>query len=154
MKIIQVVTENHTVYSERHDVPFCPVPEPTDLPDTPPEVLDFFRHELKNYDFEKPVIVVVMQLDGKPMTKMQATNFLCGFLRLNIANQLMIFALSSTKKTQELLHRRHPELRVLWHAGLVEVVEQAQTDRHTGQQGVQTCHRQHVSTLGPTGDRG
>ena len=30
-----------------------------------------------------------------------------------------------TVPTQELLHRRHPELRVLWHAGLVEIVAQA-----------------------------
>ena len=36
--------------------------------------------------------------------------------------QLMIFALIENSATQELLHRRHPELRVLWHAGLVEVV--------------------------------
>ena len=36
--------------------------------------------------------------------------------------QLMIFALSENSATQELLHRRHPELRVLWHAGLVEIV--------------------------------
>ena len=36
--------------------------------------------------------------------------------------QLMIFALSENSATQELLHRKHPELRVLWHAGLVEIV--------------------------------
>ena len=36
--------------------------------------------------------------------------------------QLMIFALSENSAAQELLHRRHPELRVLWHAGLVEIV--------------------------------
>ena len=91
------------------------MPAPADLPDAPPDVLDFLRHELKNYDVEKPVIFVVMQ----------ATNFLCGFHRLNIANQLMIFALSENSATQDLLHRRHPELRVLWHAGLVEIVAQA-----------------------------
>ena len=34
----------------------------------------------------------------------------------------MIFALSENSATQELLHRKHPELRVLWHAGLVEIV--------------------------------
>ena len=56
------------------------------------------------------------------MTEMQATNFLCGFHRLNIANQLMIFALSENSATQELLHRRHTKLRVLWHAVLVEFV--------------------------------
>merc|ERR1712136_260107 len=37
----------------------------------------------------------------------------------------MIFALSENSATQELLHRRHPEVRVLWHAGLVEIVAQA-----------------------------
>ena len=36
--------------------------------------------------------------------------------------QLMIFALIENSATQELLHRRHPELMVLWHAGLVEIV--------------------------------
>ena len=36
----------------------------------------------------------------------------------------MIFALSESSATQELLHRRHPALRVLWHAGLVEIVAQ------------------------------
>ena len=36
--------------------------------------------------------------------------------------QLMIFALIENNATQELLHRRHPELMVLWHAGLVEIV--------------------------------
>ena len=113
-------------FSEPHGLPFCPVPAPADLPDAPPDVLDFLRHELKNYDVEKPVIFVVMQLEGRrPMTEMQATKFLCGFHRLNIANQLMIFALSENSATQELLHRRHPELRVLWHAGLVEIVAQA-----------------------------
>ena len=35
---------------------------------------------------------------------------------------LMIFALIENSATQELLHRRHPELMVLWHAGLVEIV--------------------------------
>ena len=39
-------------------------------------------------------------------------------------NQLMILALSENNATQELLHRRHPELRVLWLAGLVEFVAQ------------------------------
>ena len=39
-----------------------------------------------------------------------------------VYNLLMIFALSENSATQELLHRRHPELRVLWHAGLVEIV--------------------------------
>ena len=34
----------------------------------------------------------------------------------------MNFAFSENSATQELLHRRHPELRVLWHAGLVEIV--------------------------------
>ena len=36
---------------------------------------------------------------------------------------LMIFAFSEDSATQVLLHRRHPESRVLWHAGLVEIVE-------------------------------
>ena len=35
---------------------------------------------------------------------------------------LMIFAFSENSATQVLLHRRHPELRVLCHAGLVEIV--------------------------------
>ena len=34
----------------------------------------------------------------------------------------MIFAFSENGATQVLLHRRQPELRVLWHAGLVEIV--------------------------------
>ena len=35
-----------------------------------------------------------------------------------------MFAFSENSATQELLHRRHPALRVLWLAGLVEIVAQ------------------------------
>jgi len=51
-------------FSEPHGLPFCPVLAPADLPDAPPDVLDFLRHELKNYDVEKTVIFVVMQFQG------------------------------------------------------------------------------------------
>ena len=39
--------------------------------------------------------------------------------------QLMTFALSENSATQELLHRRHPESRVVWRVGLVEIVAHA-----------------------------
>ena len=56
--------EPRQFFSEPHDLPFCPVPALADLPDAPPDVLDFLRRGLKNYDVEKPVIFVFMQFQG------------------------------------------------------------------------------------------
>jgi hypothetical protein len=119
-------SKEHTL-SRELEVPYCPEPssQASFVESQEGIEVSYVKEALEGSDSHKPIILAFAEigLGVHDYKLLQVMNFICGFQRLGLESQVVVFTMKSD--SARFLRRLYPWLRVLHHDGLKNMIERA-----------------------------